>query len=238
MTRAAILRSREEPRDGKLSHGRVAVRGSGHSLAARMATRSEPRSNVSRLGALRRRRTHLDLWRLCRLGGALCRRPRRARRSARRPRARAHGELAGIPRGLAGLRRRWRRGGHNQRPLQRGRDEILLRGCRRRRRRHATEIRRDGRVGVRGPRLDRHDRDRRRVGAVRRLAAKRSIRRHISGSRRRPASGARSRRAVLRAVHIGDHLQTQGRRLGPTPMRFGALASARRTKTCARTMYT
>ena len=65
MTRAAILRSREEPRDGKLSHGRVALRGSGHSLAARMATRSEPRSNVSRQGALRRRRTHLDLWRLC-----------------------------------------------------------------------------------------------------------------------------------------------------------------------------
>lgn len=172
---------------------------------------------------------------LCRLGGALCRRPRRARRSARRPRARAHGELSGIPRGLAGLRRRWRRGGHNQRPLQRGRVEILLRGCRRRRRRHATEIRRDGRVGARGPRLDRHDRDRRRVGAVRRLAAKRSIRLHISRSRRRPASSARSRRAVLRAVHIGDHLQTQGRRLDP---RQCALWGARVTKTCARTTYT
>ena len=180
----------------------------------------------------------LDLRRLCRLGGALCRRPRRARRSARRPRARAHGELAGIPRGLAGLRRRWRRGGHNQRPLQRGRVEILLRGCRRRRRRHATEIRRDGRVGVRGPRLDRHDRDRRRVGArptlrreaidltpYQRIPPPPRVGRAIP-ARRSPCSTHRGRPPGPRASS------------GPMPMRFGALASARRTKTCAKTTYT
>ena len=43
----------------------------------------------------------------------------------------------------------------------------------------------------------------------------------ISRSRRRLASAARSRRAVLRAVHVGDHLQTQGRRLDPRQCALG-----------------